>query len=120
MKEKISIRLSKIHGRGCIARQHIKKRHVIARNPVISTDCLADSIDNCRYLFAIDPDNPGHHGIAMGSISFINHSDTPNAIVVVDKDVWEAKAIAVRDIRKGEEVLIDYGPDYWDHFGGKK
>ena len=36
---------------------------------------------------------------------FLNHSDTPNIISVNDGDHFEA----TRDIKAGEELLIDYG-----------
>ena len=36
---------------------------------------------------------------------FLNHSDTPNILSVNDGDYFEA----MRDIKAGEELLIDYG-----------
>ena len=36
---------------------------------------------------------------------FINHADTPNIISVNDGDYFEA----TRDIKAGEELLVDYG-----------
>jgi SET domain-containing protein len=36
---------------------------------------------------------------------FLNHSDTPNIISINDGDYFEA----TRDIKTGEELLIDYG-----------
>jgi SET domain-containing protein len=36
---------------------------------------------------------------------FINHADTPNIISVNDGDYFEA----IRDIKAGEELLVDYG-----------
>jgi len=36
---------------------------------------------------------------------FLNHSDAPNVISINDGDYFEA----LRDIKKGEELLIDYG-----------
>jgi len=36
---------------------------------------------------------------------FINHSDTPNIISIDDGDYFEA----IRDIKEGEELVIDYG-----------
>ena len=36
---------------------------------------------------------------------FLNHADTPNIISVNDGDYFEA----IRDIKAGEELLIDYG-----------
>jgi SET domain-containing protein len=36
---------------------------------------------------------------------FLNHADTPNIISINDGDYFEA----VRDIKAGEELLLDYG-----------
>lgn len=36
---------------------------------------------------------------------FLNHSDTPNIISIQDGDYFET----TRDIKKGEELVIDYG-----------
>jgi SET domain len=36
---------------------------------------------------------------------FLNHSDTPNIVSVNDGDYFEA----LRDIKAGEELLVDYG-----------
>jgi SET domain-containing protein len=36
---------------------------------------------------------------------FLNHADTPNIISINDGDYFEA----VRDIKTGEELLLDYG-----------
>ena len=41
----------------------------------------------------------------MDLVNFLNHSDTPNIISINDGNFFEA----VRDIKKGEELVIDYG-----------
>ncbi|MBX2934864.1 MAG: SET domain-containing protein [Ferruginibacter sp.] len=38
-------------------------------------------------------------------VNFLNHSDTPNIISINEGEFFEA----IRDIKKGEELLIDYG-----------
>ena len=46
------------------------------------------------------------HGFKKIDISlFLNHSDAPNIISVNDGDYFEA----IRDIKKDEELVIDYG-----------
>lgn len=46
------------------------------------------------------------HGFKKMDVSlFLNHSDKPNIISVSDGDFFEA----IRDIKQGEELLIDYG-----------
>ena len=41
----------------------------------------------------------------MDLVNFLNHSDTPNIISINDGEFFEA----LRDIKCGEELLIDYG-----------
>jgi SET domain-containing protein len=41
----------------------------------------------------------------MDLVNFLNHSDTPNIISVNDGEFFEA----IRDIKQGEELFIDYG-----------
>ncbi len=46
------------------------------------------------------------HGFKKIDVSlFLNHSDAPNIISINDGDYFEA----VRDIKTGEELVIDYG-----------
>jgi len=41
----------------------------------------------------------------MDLVNFLNHSDTPNIISINEGEFFEA----IQDIKKGEELLIDYG-----------
>ena len=41
----------------------------------------------------------------MDLVNFLNHSDTPNIISINDGEFFEA----IQDIKKGEELVIDYG-----------
>ena len=43
--------------------------------------------------------------------SLINHSDKPNCKLIRCDDAF--LVIALRDIKKGEELFIDYGSSYW-------
>lgn len=58
----------------------------------------------CLY----DQDNyfvPAHGFKKMDVALFLNHSDSPNIVSINDGDYFEA----IRDIRAGEELVIDYG-----------
>jgi|TARA_B110000438_G_C15800060_1_gene644688 hypothetical protein len=44
---------------------------------------------------------------------YINHSSTPNALLVVSTRWKSAHFVAIRDISAGEEVFFDYGEEYW-------
>ena len=41
----------------------------------------------------------------MDLVNFLNHADTPNIISIHEGEFFEA----VKDIKKGEELFIDYG-----------
>lgn len=41
----------------------------------------------------------------MDLVNFLNHSDTPNVISINDGEFFEA----IKDIKQGEELVIDYG-----------
>ncbi len=77
------------------------------------TTKLADTLDT-KYLFELDDewtiDGEGESNTAR----YINHSCDPNveAEVVGDRILIHA----ARDIERGEELLIDYGDEYFDEF----
>ena len=48
---------------------------------------------------------PRHGFKTVDLACFLNHSDAPNVVSIDDGDYFEAS----RDIRAGEELLVDYG-----------
>jgi len=48
---------------------------------------------------------------------YINHSDAPNAFLVVSTRWKTARFEAIRVIEPGEEVFFNYGEDYWEAAG---
>lgn len=59
--------------------------------------CLFD--DDMNYFV------PGNGFKKLDLCHFLNHSDTPNVCSIDDGEYFEA----LRDIRSGEELFIDYG-----------
>lgn len=57
-----------------------------------------------RYAFKNKPD--GLYWLNLDDIRFTNHSKTPNIATVGESDV------ALRDIKRGEEITIDYNTFY--------
>jgi hypothetical protein len=53
-------------------------------------------------------------GKNAGYTRYINHSDRPNARFVVSTRWKKARVEAIKRIRPGEEVFIDYGPAFWE------
>lgn len=45
---------------------------------------------------------------------YINHSNQPNAFLVVSTRWKTARLEAIQKIRPGEEIFFNYGDDYWD------
>jgi SET domain-containing protein len=78
----------------------VSKREVESMPPharfMIENYCLFDA-DN--YFV------PSHGFKKMDVSLFINHSDMPNIRSIDDGDYFEA----IRDIKAGEELLVDYG-----------
>lgn len=46
---------------------------------------------------------------------YINHSDEPNAFLVVSSRWKTARFEALRTIEAGEEIFFNYGDDYWEN-----
>lgn len=54
----------------------------------------------------------------LGIASLCNHSDDANAEIEIDEERRTYRLLALRDIKRGEEILIDYGADYWQDLAG--
>jgi hypothetical protein len=67
-----------------------------------------------RYLFEINSrwtlDGPP----SINTAGYINHACTPNVEAEIDRG--KVNIYAVRAIKKGEELTIDYGTEYYDEF----
>jgi len=110
----ICVKESPGKGRGVFAQRNFKKGEVIEISPVIVFS--AEEIDSleltqlCNYYFAWGPDSKDA-AIALGYGSLYNHSYTPNARYYKDFDNSLLKYVCIRDIRKDEEITINYN---WD------
>lgn len=98
-------------GRGVFTTKVLKKGQLIEKSPVILIPCKEKKIFDrgtlARYFY-----NFGDTGaIALGIGSLFNHSIKPNVYFNVK---YREKAIefrAVRDIKAGKQLFIDYGYD---------
>jgi len=67
-----------------------------------------------RYLFVLDDDWTIDGPVPENTAGFINHACEPNCEAAVEDG--RILIYALRDIRSGEELTIDYGPEYFKRF----
>ncbi len=111
----IEIGDSILHGQGVFASTDIKKNTVIERCPyiVIDDDDLNDLNRLQDYIFT-SPDIKGDYLCVLGYGMMYNHSSEPNVEWKIDsKDIRFIKFTSLRNLKKGEEILHDYGEQYW-------
>ncbi|HKK19816.1 MAG TPA: SET domain-containing protein [Opitutales bacterium] len=119
-EEDFEIRPSTIKGAG---------RGLFARTPIAEEETIGyytgEVIDEAEFH---NPDRPFSayvlwvcrthiivgEGPKANYTRFINHSDEPNAFLVVSNRWKTARFEALCDIAPGEEIFFDYGEDYWD------
>jgi SET domain-containing protein len=111
---KIVIGDSPVHGQGVFAAVDIKKGETIERCPylVIDDDDLADENRLNDYLFT-SPDVSTDYLVIMGYGMMYNHSSKPNAEWEIDDDNRFVRFSAIKNIAAGEEILQNYGEEYW-------
>ncbi|OGG55744.1 hypothetical protein A2680_02545 [Candidatus Kaiserbacteria bacterium RIFCSPHIGHO2_01_FULL_55_37] len=75
---------------------------------------VADTMNKARYLFEIDGNWTIDGSIRSNTARYINHSCDPNTEAEIDDG--HIMITAVRAIKKGEELTIDYDTEYFDEF----
>lgn len=98
---RVSVKRSGIHGRGLFAEEPIEAGTYIGRyeGPITRR--------NGAYVLWIIEEDGNAYGInGKNEMRFVNHSDQPNA------ELHNEEFYALRDIRPGEEITIDYGPEW--------
>jgi hypothetical protein len=65
-----------------------------------------------NYVFDWTPEaDTTRYAVALGEISFCNHSQNPNCWFMVDEEAMCIRLYADRNLRAGEELTIDYAYD---------
>lgn len=67
-----------------------------------------------RYLFLIDDEWTIDGPVPENTAGFINHACEPNCEAAMEDG--HIMICAARDIESGEELTIDYGPEYFKRF----
>ena len=109
---------SKIHGLGLFAIEKIPNGTMIERSPVIVCDtytyrCL-DDVMGIRHILSDYPFKWNRHesAFALGFSGLINHSLEPNVLFKFNYDYPAIEFYAKRTIESGEELVMQYVPDY--------
>ena len=109
---RIEVRPAGDKGRGVFARRAIRKGEVIERVPllVLSAEEYNDGPNRSMlagYVFAW---GDGQFALALGYGSIYNHSYRPNA-AYEDEEPQAKRFVALRNIKAGEEVTVNYNGD---------
>ncbi|MDA1013201.1 MAG: SET domain-containing protein [Planctomycetota bacterium] len=95
-------------GRGVFARRDIPEGTVVERVPMLIVPIVEiDDTFLADYCFEW---GKGTYGLALGYGSLYNHSYQPNA-QYLDVGQQSKAYSAIRDIREGEEITINYNAD---------
>lgn len=106
-------------GRGVFARQDIQKGTVVESSPVIVLpdseflDGKTEDIKLHQHIFWWSDEVGKETALGWGYLALYNHSEkSPNVEMETGKRPETMDVRAIRDIRKGEELVFDYG-DVW-------
>lgn len=67
-----------------------------------------------RYLFVIDDEWTINGQVPENIAGYINHACEPNCEARLEDD--RINIYALCDIKSGEEITLDYGPEYFEEF----
>lgn len=113
-QNKIIVKKSSMHGYGVFAAKTIRKGSVIEECYFILSKKGGDKQLEDFYF-----DAKGKYALFLGFGSIYNHSDTPNADYTINIKKRLATIKADRTIRKGEEIFVSYGEEWFNSRGIK-
>ena len=116
MSSKTYVKESTIEGagRGVFARCQIPKGATVCENYLLEIatpeHCIQTLKDTGVYwwLFNCRKGRKDRMTLALGDMSFMNHSDEPNVRIVENRHEPTLSAIATRNIDRGDEIVFTY------------
>ncbi len=117
---KLKIKSIPRKGRGVVALKTIRKGEVFEVAPFIPVKSEeAKSLTRTRLSHYIYSLSRGARALALGFGSLYNHDAKPNADFKIEERARVVKFRALRTIKAGDEITIDYGydpmdPSTWD------
>jgi SET domain-containing protein len=108
------INKSNVGGRGVFAGKDYNIGEIIEISPCIKDKLVAFNRGILKdYIFRYDEN---HHILSLGYGSMYSHNDNPNTqykIITNNNDI-SMLYIAIKPIKKDEEIFINYGESWWD------
>ncbi len=114
----ITLKPSLVHGIGVFALRDIPKgcKTLFSKNvgewikvPILDIEKLPEQSRNLVETYCLYDEThyylPDYGFKVMDLVNYLNHSSIPNVISVNDGEYFES----IRDIREGEELLVNYG-----------
>lgn len=115
-RSNIYVKKSSIQGFGVFAEENIPSDAVIEE--CCTLRCKETYLDFINIYFKNTTTN--EHAIPLGYGSIYNHSDDPNADYVFDPIESVMVFRSIKPIKKGEEIFIYYGPNWFQKRGMKR
>lgn len=114
----LEVRPSTRHGRGVFTRAPIARGTVIERCvALLLTPGTTELFD---YRFNWPRNDRRTYAVALGFGSLYNHSDRPNVDWETRDDLDLFVFHALRDLEEDEEIVIDYGGEWWKRRSDKE
>lgn len=109
----LTLKKSRKFGRSVFSRKNFKTGSIVEVAPAIfvKSKSIRESSIVKDYLFASS--NPNLDALTFGYGSMYNHSENPNIEWSVSLKKKNVTYKAIRPIKKGDELFVSYGDDYW-------
>ncbi|MGP8214883.1 MAG: SET domain-containing protein [Bacteroidia bacterium] len=116
---KIEVRKSSLHGIGVFAKKNIKENEVLEENPYIILKGDWHKLPRLlqEYIFGWTKDledAKSKAALVFGTGALYNSSPKPNADWQTSIKKNRFIFYAIKNIKAGEEIIIDYGTEYWE------
>ncbi|MES2774711.1 MAG: SET domain-containing protein-lysine N-methyltransferase [Bacteroidota bacterium] len=118
-KENLEVRVSAGKGRGVFTNKAIASGNLVEECPILMIEI--ESLSQFEgfklgfYIFGFDND-PMKAAMLLGFGSLYNHASPSNAEAYYNEEKMTFSIKAIRDIRKNEEIMINYNGAF-DHPG---
>ncbi len=110
VSERLKIGRSKLSGKGVFAIKSYKSGGVVEVCPYITMN--EDDVQGVLLDYIFEGFKDGTALCVLGYGMIYNHSDSPN-LEPYQGDDNTIEFVALRKIKKGEELTHDYGKDWW-------